>query len=94
MRKSVKAGLVVAILSVMLAVAAASASGAGTGLLCNVDRNTQVFRTAGLGGYMYTIPKGGGFRIIGYTHYGYWQGHGNGKADGWIKDDGRLYNCH
>jgi len=21
---------------------------------------------------MYTIPKGGGFRLVGYTHYGYW----------------------
>jgi hypothetical protein len=91
MRTSVRAGIVTVLAAATLALSATSVSAGG--YLCNVDRNTQVFRTAGNGGYMYTIPKGGGFRLVGYTHYGYWYGHGNGKANGWIKDDGRLYNC-
>jgi len=64
------------------------------GQVCNVNQNTWVRYTEG-GSTMYTIPAGGGFRIDHFNHAETWiNGHGNGLADGWIPNDGRLYNCH
>lgn len=63
--------------------------------LCNVNQNTWVRNAPTWGaGVLYTIPAGGGFRIVGFSVDGQWiAGHGNSQGDGWIPNDGRLYNC-
>lgn len=62
--------------------------------LCNVNQNTWV-RYHPDGNRMYTIEQGGGFRVVGFSvNYSWAYGHGNGHSDGWIPNDGRLYNCH
>jgi hypothetical protein len=64
------------------------------GQLCNVNQNTWVRYTEG-GDVMYTIEAGGGFRVDHLNFQQTWvYGHGNGHSDGWIPNDGRLYNCH
>jgi hypothetical protein len=64
------------------------------GQLCNVNQNTWVRYTEG-GSVMYTIPAGGGFRVDHLNWQQTWvYGHGNNQPDGWIPNDGRLYNCH
>jgi hypothetical protein len=65
-----------------------------TDILCNVNQDTWV-RNAPGGSVLYTVPAGGGFRIIGFNVDGTWAvGHGNGHSDGWAPNDGRFYNCH
>jgi hypothetical protein len=91
MRKSVRAGLLVVGAAGIVGTFAAGAPASPGGYLCNVDRNTYVYDRPG-GHRIYTIPKGGGFRLHSYT-LDYWYGHGNGHSDGYIRDDGRLYNC-
>lgn len=88
MKKFVRAGLTA---TAIVAALTLPASAAQADDLCNVNVNTWVTAAPG-GDYKYTIPAGGGFRLQGYTA-GYWYGHGNGQSSGWIKDDGRLYNC-
>ncbi len=62
--------------------------------LCNVNQNTWVRSGPGTQyQVLYTIPAGGGFRITGPRGGGWILGHGNGKPDGFIPNDGRLYNC-
>lgn len=64
------------------------------GQLCNVNQNTWVRATEG-GTPLYTIPAGGGFRVDHLNHEQDWvYGNGSGHSDGWIPNDGRLYNCH
>ncbi|HEX8081925.1 MAG TPA: hypothetical protein VF557_17065 [Jatrophihabitans sp.] len=73
---------------------AATAHAALPGQVCNVNQNTWVRWTEG-GSVRYTIPAGGGFRIDHFNHQETWiYGHGNGQPNGWIPNDGRLYNCH
>lgn len=67
---------------------------AAPGQLCNVNQNTWV-RDAPWGNYMYTIPAGGGFRWVADWDPPTWAyGHGNSQPDGWIPNDGRIYNCY
>lgn len=66
---------------------------AAPGQLCNVNQNTWV-RDAPWGSVMYTIPAGGGFRWVANYDANWAYGHGNGQADGYIPNDGRIYNCH
>ena len=81
----------VAVVALMPATTAAAVS---AGQLCNVNQNTWVRYTEG-GSVMYTIPAGGGFRVDHLNFQQTWvYGHGNGHSDGWIPNDGRLYNCH
>lgn len=96
MRQAAKIGAA----SVVMAAAASAVSATvadattNTDLLCNVSVNTWV-RDAPWGNVLYTIPAGGGFRLIGFNLDGTWAaGHGNSQANGWIPNDGRIYNCH
>jgi hypothetical protein len=66
--------------------------------LCNVNKNTWVRATPGLGTtVLYTIPEGGGFRIEDgpalVDNIFWWYGHGNSRPNGWVPDQ-NLYNCH
>jgi hypothetical protein len=87
------AAIGVGVVAVALAVPAGPAS---ADILCNVNQNTWVRDNPWAGSNVkYTIPAGGGFRLIGYDITGAWAaGNGNGGGAGWIPNDGRLYNCH
>jgi hypothetical protein len=62
--------------------------------LCNVNQATWVRTEPELGAPVrYTLNQGDGFRITGPRTGGWVLGHGNGKDDGYIPNDGRLYNC-
>ena len=95
MRRSMRvaaAGLgVVAVVTLM---PGGTAYAVSAGQLCNVNQNTWVRYTEG-GSVMYTIPQYGGFRVDHLNWQETWvYGHGNDKPNGWIPNDGRLYNCH
>jgi uncharacterized protein YraI len=62
--------------------------------LCNVNQNAWVRSGPGTQyGVYYTIPAGGGFRTTGPRSGGWVLGHAGGMNDGFIPNDGRLYNC-
>jgi hypothetical protein len=61
-------------------------------MLCNVNQNTWV-RDAPGGNVLYTIPAGGGWRWDS-TVPDWSYGHGNQAPQGYIPNDGRIYNCH
>jgi hypothetical protein len=78
-----------------IALAGSQSATAAPGTLCNVNRNTNVYTGAGNSVVAYTIPAGGGFRILGLSaDYNYDYGHGNGLTDGYAANDDRYYNCH
>ena len=91
-RRIAIAGTLVAGTAVMTVATGGTAHAADS--LCNVNQNTWVRSGPGTQhGVYYTIPAGGGFRITGPRSGGWVLGHGNGMHDGFIPNDGRLYNC-
>jgi hypothetical protein len=62
--------------------------------LCTAADDTPVYGLGGTGGgWIYTIPAGGGIHVTANLPDGWIQGHGNGHTDGRIKVT-HLTNCH
>lgn len=79
-------------LAATAAVALTGAAPAHADVVCTVTENTWV-RSAPWGSVLYTIPKGGGFRVYRWTSDGWGYGHGNGRANGYAPG-WQLKNCH
>jgi hypothetical protein len=86
-------GAVAAVTLMPAATVHASDSG---GPLCKVNQNTWVRNHDSYSGsVLYTIQAGYSFRFHRTNHQGTWAyGHGYGHSDGYIPNDGRLYDCH
>ncbi len=95
-RRTVAAGLAGLALAASTVVISAETAYATTQTLCNVNQNTWVRVDPGFTTVLYTIPSGGGFRIVGGPAFAdglwWWKGHGNGLSDGWAPDQ-NLTNC-
>ena len=81
------------------ALAPASALGYADGEVCNVNSDTPVWGTVSpaVGNWLYTIPSGGGFRIVAGASAGaaWLYGHGNGQSNGYVSQDRiNRATCH
>ncbi|MBB5953744.1 hypothetical protein FHS29_000314 [Saccharothrix tamanrassetensis] len=65
--------------------------------LCNTNQNTWVREDSGFTRILYTIPRGGGFRLTGKIEWkaghNWAQGHGNNDPTGWVPLE-NLTGCH
>ncbi|GAA3093236.1 hypothetical protein [Streptosporangium carneum] len=89
---TVKRRAALAVAAVAAATAMIGATPAHADSLCNVNQNTWV-RNAPNGAVLYTIPAGGGFRLLWTEASGWSYGHGNSRPNGYIPA-GHLYGCH
>lgn len=90
-RKAFRALLAIPLVLLMLPSAAQAAQ---INDVCNVYGRQPVFNVAGIGMILYWLDPNAGFRITGFDG-GYYRGHGNARAEGFIWRDVIIQEtCH
>jgi hypothetical protein len=96
-RNALKSLLALALLAAALAIPS-TAQAWEYGQVCNTLDLTPVynlFNYGNLEGWMYTIPPGGGFRIVNNPAFAWFYGHGNERQDGYIREEHLNFSsCH